>query len=57
MGPHDKKHISKKYFDHRKSNIPKGPWGLGGRKFFVKIFKTNYIFGVHKGSSSRKTQK
>ena len=38
MGPHDEKHISRKYFDNRKSNIPKGPWGLGGRK---KIFCQN----------------
>ena len=39
MGPHDKKHISKKYFDHRKSNIPKGPWGLGDRKIFCQNFQ------------------
>ena len=105
MGPHYKKHISKKYFDHRKSNIPKGPWGLGGRtifcqnfqnkldirnpqgilitkntkvekilsiekltpqgrtlgtseveKIFVEILQTNYIFGVHMGSSSQNTK-
>ena len=29
----------------------------GGKKFSVTIFKTNYIFGVHKGSSSQKTQR
>ena len=27
-----------------------------GEKIFVEILQTNYIFGVHKGSSSQKTQ-
>ena len=26
------------------------------KKFFVEILQTNYIFGVHMGSSSQKTQ-
>ena len=47
-----------KNLNNRKNDTPRGdPGACGGRKkFFVEILQTNYIFGVHMGSSSQKTQ-
>ena len=58
LSPHHEKHKIGENFNNRKNDTPRGdPWACGGRKkFFVEILQTNYIFGVHMGSSSQKTQ-
>ena len=52
-----KKHKIRKNLNDRKIDTPRGPLGVRrSKKFFVEILRTNYIFGVHMGSSSQKTQ-
>ena len=52
----EKKKISQNY-NHQKNDRHVGSLGIRRWKIFVYFLQINYEFGVHLGSSSRKTHK